>query len=188
MLSFEIGNTTVHLLPLLIVFLIAIIGAILHAFLLSKKNKELAKLCQIGKYNESIILAQKQLNYYHRTLKNRNTKSVMEMIYLHMAISYLGLSNDEQFIHTMTQVADTNPDKHFWLALFYLTRYDSAKFQTQCDILKSMCANENYLSYLSSIKKLQESNDADARNTLLTLNTKLNFKLLQDVSQKFINQ
>ena len=92
MLSFKIGNTTVHLLPLLIVFLIAIIGAVLHAFLLSRKNNELVKLCQIGKYNESIILAQKQLNYYHRTLKNRNTKSVMDMIYLHMAISYLGLS------------------------------------------------------------------------------------------------
>lgn len=188
MLSFEIGNTTVHLLPLLIVFMIAIIGAIFHAFLLSMRNKELVKLCQIGRYNDSIILAQKQLKYYHRTLKNRNTKSVMEMIYLHLAISYLGLSNDEQFIHNITQITDANPEKHFWLSLFYLTKYESVKFQIQYEILESMCANENYLSYLSSVKKLQECDDADSRNTLLILNTKLNFKLLQDISQKIITR
>lgn len=188
MLSFEIGNTTVHVLPLLIVLFIAIIGVAFHAILLSRRNKELVKLCQIGKYNDSIILAQKQLNYYRRTLKNRHTGSVMEMMYLHIAISYFGLLNDEQFVHNIAQINEENLEKHFWLALFYLTKYESNEFQTQYDILETMHVNENYLSYLSSLKKLQECDDSDARNTLLTLTPKLNFKLLQDISQKILNQ
>lgn len=188
MLSFEIGNTTVYLWPVLVVFVIAIIGTILHAVLLLKRNKELAKLCRIGQYNDSIALAKKQLNYYQRTLKTKSTKSVMDMIYLHIAVSYFGLSNDEGFIHNVEQVTDKHPEKHFWLALFYLTKKDYMGFQTQYEILYSAHINENYLSYLLSIKKLQECDDADAKNTLSTLTSKLNFKLLQDISQKIIDQ
>lgn len=188
MLSFEIGNTTVHLLPILVVFIIAIVGTIFHTILLSKRNKKITELCRIGKYNDSITLAKKQLNYYQRTLKNKNTKSLMEMIHLHTAISYLGLSNDEQFIHNIAQVTDKNSEKHFWLALFYLTKKDCTEFQTQYEILSSAHINENYLSYLSSIKKLQECDNADAINTLSALKSKLNYKLLQDISQKIIDQ
>lgn len=188
MLSFEIGNTTVYLWPLLIAFLIAIIGAVFHALILSKRNRKIVKLCQIGKYNDSIVLAQKQLNYYTRTLKNRNTKSAIETINFYIAISYLGLSNDEQFTHHMTQVTDTNSEKHFWLALFHLTKHEFTEFQTEFDKLKSMHVNENYLSYLSSIRKLQECDDVEARTKLSELKSILNFKVLHDISQKTIDQ
>ncbi len=156
--------------------------------MLSKRNKELTELCRNGKYNDSIALAKKQLNYYQHTIKSKSTISVIEMIYLHVAISYLGLSDDEQFIHNIEQVAEANPEKHFWLALFYLTKKDSTEFQTQYEILSSTCINKNYLSYLSSVKKLQESKDADAQIALSALKSKFNFKLLQDISEKIISQ
>lgn len=135
------------------------------------------------------IAIKKQMNYYQQhTLKNKNTKSAVDMIYLTIAVSYLGLSNDDQFLHNIAQVTDKNPEKHFWLALFYLTKKHSTEFQTEYEILSSSHMNENYLLYLSSINKLQECNDADARNTLLTLKSKINFKLLQDTAQKIIDQ
>jgi len=181
----------VHLLPFIIVllaWLLAIAGGIFFAILLSNRNKKIAELCRAGKYTDSIVLAKKQLNYYQRTLKNKNTKSVIETIYLLLAISYLGLSNDEQFIHNITQIDDDNSEKHFWLALFYLLKKDLTKFQTQYDILSSKSINENYLSYLSSIKKLQECDDADARVILSDLKSRLNFKLLQDIAEKIVDQ
>lgn len=186
MLSFKIGNTTVHLWPVIVIFLIAIVGAVIHAILLFNRNKKMVELCRTGEYSGSIALAQKQLNHYRNTLKNKNTKSAMEMIYLHLAISNLGLSNDEEFIHNITQVADDNTEKHFWLSLFYLLKNDSTSFQKHYDILSFRNANANYLSYLLSIKQLQEHDDSDARVVLSTLKSKLNFKLLQDISQKIV--
>ena len=72
----------------------------------------------------------------------------------------------------------------------YYTELQSDKIITPSgyEILYSAHINENYLSYLLSIKKLQECDDADAKNTLSTLTSKLNFKLLQDISQKIIDQ
>lgn len=183
MLSFEIRNTTVHLLPLLMAFLIAVIGGVFHARLLSKRNRDIVELCQAGKYNDSIVLAQKQLNYYKRKLKTQNTKSVMERIYLHIAISYFGLSNDEQFIHNMTQVTDLNPEKHFWLALFYLTKDELDEFEKEYEILTSIRANKKYLSYLSCMRESLEFDDVETQTALSALKSILNFKLLQDISQ-----
>lgn len=187
MLLFKIGNTTVHLWPLIIVFLIALIGVAIHAILLYKKNRRIMELCRAGEYKDSITLAEKQLNYYQRTLKNKNTKSVMELLYLYLAISNLALSNDEQFIHNITQVDDKISDKHFWLALFYLRKNDSANFQIHYDVLSVKEANADYLSYLTSINKLQEKDDIAARSVLVALHPKLNFKILQDISKKFVD-
>lgn len=187
MLSFEIRNTTVHLWPIIIVFLIALVGVVIHTILLSKNNRRVVELCRAGEYKNSITLAEKQLNYYQRTLKSRSTKSAIELLYLHLAISNLAISNDEQFIYNITQIDDEVFDKHFWLALFYLQKKDLANFQTHCDILYVRKANANYLSYLNSINKLQVSDDIDARAVLSTLQTKFNYRLLQDISKKFVD-
>ena len=188
MFSFKIGITTVNLWPLIIIFLIEIIGAMFYAIFRFKRNKKLMELCRTGEYNDSIVLAKKQLNHYSNLLKNKKTKIVIEMIHLHLAISYLGLSNDEQFIHNIAQVADGNLGKHFWLALFYILKKDQTQYQTQYRILSSKGMNENYLTYLSSLNKLQECDDADARAAISALNEELNIKLLYDISQKIIDQ
>lgn len=190
MFSFKVGYVTVDFTPLVIAFFVAIVGGILYKFFLSKRNKKLAELCCKGEYSDLIVLAEKQLNHYQFPLriKKKHTKFMIETIHLFLAISYFALSNDELFIHNMTQVADNNPEKHFWLALFYLLKKDLINFQAQYDILSSKCINENYLLYLTSIEKLQEGDDADARIVLSSLKPKLNYKLLQDISQKIINQ
>lgn len=191
MFSFKLGNTTIYLWPLILVFLIGIWGVIIRASLLSAKNKKMIKLCRIGEYDESIVIASKQLNYYRRVLtvsKNKNTKSIAEMLYLHLAISYFGLSNDNLFIQNIFFVSDDNSEKHFWLALFYLLKNDSDEFQIHYDILSSKRNISDYLSYLSALKQYQKSSDSDARDILSALYSKLNFKLLKDISQKIIEQ
>ena len=69
MLSFKLGNTTVHLWPLIVVLLVVVLGVIIRAVWLSNRNKKMIELCRAGKYNQSISIAAKQLNYYQRVIK-----------------------------------------------------------------------------------------------------------------------
>ena len=189
MLSFEVGNTTIHLWPLIIVLLVGALGVIIRAFWLSNQNKKIADLCHAGKYNESIFIAQKQLNYYERVIKlskNKNAKSMMDILHLYLAISYFGLSNDDLFIQNISLLDDDNAEKHFWLALFHLLKNNLNEFQQHYDILSSKEISANYLSYLTALKKHQEGNDAEARDVLSALYSKFNFKLLKDISSKII--
>lgn len=191
MLSFELGNTTVHLWPLMIVLLVCVLGVIIRIFLLSNQNKKVAKLCRIGKYNESIFIAQKQLNYYERVIKlskNKNAKSMMDILHLYLAISYFGLSNDNLFIQNIFLVDDDNAEKHFWLALFHLLKNNLNEFQQHYDILSSKEISADYLSYLTALREHQEGNAAEAHDVLFALYSKLNFKLLKDISSKIIEQ
>lgn len=193
MFSFKIGIATFDFGPLIVVFLIAIVCAVFNAIFLFKRNKRIVELCRAGEYKDSIALAEKQLNVYGRTfcgrtVQNKNTKAVVETIHECLAISYLGLGNDEQFIHNIEQISDEKLEKHLWYALFYLLKKDSAKFQTHYDSLSLRGASETILTYLSSIHKLQECEDADARATLTVLHSKLNVKLLQDISESFVER
>ena len=191
MLSFKLGNTTVHLWPLIVVLLVAVLGVIIRAVWLSNLNKKMIELCRAGKYNQSISIAAKQLNYYQRVIKlskNGHTKSIMDILHLYLAISYFGLSNDNLFIQNISLVDENNSEKHFWLALFYLLKNNLNEFQQHYDILSSKEISADYLSYLTALKKHQEGNDSEARDALSALYSKLNFSLLKDISKRIIEQ
>lgn len=187
MLSIKLGNTTIYFWPLVLVFAIAVVGFVIRVFWLSNTTKRMIKLCRTGKYRESIVIASKQLNYYERILivsKNKNTKATVDILYLYIAISNLGLHNDNMFIQNIHSVSENNYEKHFWLALFYLLKNDLDEFQNHYDTLSSKHVNPNYLVYLSALKQYREDSDSGAGDILSDIYSKLNFELLKTISQK----
>lgn len=196
MFTFKIGHTTVHIWPFIIVLFITILGFFISIRFVYRRSKKIVTFCREGEYEKSISLASKQLHYYQRLLKKdilgksgkRNANSMIENLSIYLAISHLGLSDDEQFIQNMDRVNDENSAKHFWLALFYLIKNNFTDFQTHFDILSSENVSSDSLSYLTSIKTLKECNhDPDARDVLSALYSKLDFKLLKDISEKIMN-
>ena len=185
MLSFTMGNTTIHLWPLMILLVIATVLCILRVFSLQHTNKKIVRLCRAGESDMAIALATKQLNYYRRVLamsKNKNTSAVVDMLYLCIAISYLGLANDSLFIQYIGSVSEENIEKHFWLALFYLLKDNVDEFQLHYGILLTKPLNPDYTSFLLVLKQYRENGSPASRESLIALRPKLKFKLLQDLS------
>ena len=61
MFSFQVGNTTVHLLSILVWVAVILIVLVVSAFSKKRQIDSMAKLCQNGEYEKSILLANKLL-------------------------------------------------------------------------------------------------------------------------------
>ena len=115
MLSFEIGNTTVHLAPLLI-FIVVIL--LLTVIVKTKQINSMKKLCQSGDYEKSIFLANKLITYYTRSFKLyrvKRTKLEIEAFHVWLAISYLGLSKNDMFWEHINKVEQQQNLRYCWM-------------------------------------------------------------------------
>lgn len=184
-----IGNTTIYLWPIFLVFALTMVGVIIRWFWLSIRIHRVVKTCQSAQYSESILIATKLLNYYERAykaLKSKNAKVTIDVLNLYLAISYYGCSDSVHFIKHISLIDDTNIQKHFWLALFNLLEYDCGKFQHYYDVLTSKRQATNYLAYLNAIQLYEEGKNVDAKEIMRKLYPELKFVLLKDIAQKII--
>ena len=128
MLTFEIGNTTVHLAPLLIFIAVILpVTVLLTAVVKTKQINSMKKLCQSGDYEKSIFLANKLITYYTRSYKLyrvKRTKLEIEAFHIWLAISYLGLSKYDMFWDHINKVEQQQNLKHYWIATYYVLQKD----------------------------------------------------------------
>ena len=107
MLSFQVGNTTVHLLPTLIWVAIVLMVFVVSLFTIKKQIASMKRLCQNGEYEKSIALASKLLTRYtisYKLFRGKNVKLSIEHFHSWLAISYLGLSNYDLFWEHINQI------------------------------------------------------------------------------------
>ena len=128
MLSFEIGNTTVHLSPSLIfIFVVLPMIVLVTAIVKTKQMNTMKKLCQSGDYEKSIVLANKLLTYYTRGYKLyrfKRIKQEIEVFHVWLAISYLGLSKYDTFWDHINKVEQHENLKHCWIGTYYVLQKD----------------------------------------------------------------
>ena len=184
MFTIQINNTTIHLWPLFIVLIIAIICGVIRMFIQTRASRLLVKSCQTAQYEKAIKIGKRMLKSYEQTYsfsKKKQVRQAINTLNIYLSISYYGISQHELFLKHIRMVEDSIPEKHFWLALYYLVENDIDAFEKTCDVLASQNGSPNYLVYLNAVKLYKDGNCAEAEKIMQQISPKLNFVILKDI-------
>ena len=185
MLSFEIGNTTVHLAPLLI-FIVVILPTIvlLTAIVKTKQINSMKKLCQSGDYEKSIFLANKLIAYYTRSYKLyrvKRTKLEIEAFHTWLAISYLGLSKYDMFWEHINKVEQQQNLKYVWISTYYVLQKDVEQMKLYKEKIKPTEEMKNTLALLTGVVLCEEGKVIEGKEILSEILPNLNFELTKQI-------
>lgn len=184
MFTIQINNTTIHLWPLFIVLIIAIICGVIRMFIQTRASRLLVKSCQTAQYEKAIKIGKRMLKSYEQIYSFQKTKQVRQAINtlnIYLSISYYGISQYELFLKHIRMVEDSIPEKHFWLALYYLVENDVDAFEKAYDVLGSQNISSNYLMYLNAVQLKKEGKCDEAGKIMHELYPKLNYAILKEL-------
>ena len=185
MLSFEIGNTTVHLAPLLIFIAVILpVTVLLTAVVKTKQINSMKKLCQSGDYEKSIFLANKLITYYTRSYKLyrvKRTKLEIEAFHIWLAISYLGLSKYDMFWDHINKVEQQQNLKHYWIATYYVLQKDIDQVKVYKEKIEPTEEMKNTLTLLSGVVLCEEGKISEGKEILSEILPNLNFELTKQI-------
>ena len=189
MLSFEIGNTTVHLAPLLI-FIVVILPTIvlLTAIVKTKQINSMKKLCQSGDYEKSIFLANKLITYYTRSYKLyrvKRTKLEIETFHIWLAISYLGLSKYDMFWDHINKVEQQQNLKYCWIGTYYVLQKDVEQVKFYKEKIKPTEEMKNTLALLTGVVLCEEGKEIEGKEILSEISPNLNFELTKQIVSNY---
>ena len=185
MLSFEIGNTTVHLAPLLI-FIVVILPAIVLLIAIGKTKQinSMKKLCQSGDYEKSILLANKLIKYYTRSYKLyrvKRTKLEIEAFHVWLAISYLGLSKYDMFWDHINKVEQQQNLKYCWIATYFVLQNDIEQVKLYKEKIEPTEEMKNTLALLTGVVLCEEGKVSEGKEILSEILPNLNFELTKQI-------
>jgi hypothetical protein len=183
--SFEIGNTTVHLAPLLI-FIVVIfpVTVLLTAIVKAKQINSMKKLCQSGDYEKSIFLANKLITYYTRSYKLyrvKRTKLEIEAFHIWLAISYLGLSKYDMFWEHIEKVEQQQNVKYCWIAMYYVLQNDMEQVKLYKEKIEPTEEMKNTLALLTGVVLCEEGKVSEGKEILFEILPNLNFELTKQI-------
>ncbi len=185
MLSFEIGNTTVHLAPLLIFIVVILpVTVLLTAIVKTKQINSMKKLCQSGDYEKSIFLANKLITYYTRSFKLyrvKRTKLEIEAFHVWLAISYLGLSKYDMFWEHINKVEQQQNLKYCWIATYYVLQNDIEQVKLYKEKIEPTEEMKNTLALLTGIVLCEEGKVSEGKEILSEILPNLNFELTKQI-------
>lgn len=185
MLTFEIGNTTVHLAPLLIFIAVILpVTVLLTAVVKTKQINSMKKLCQSGDYEKSIFLANKLITYYTRSYKLyrvKRTKLEIEAFHIWLAISYLGLSKYDMFWDHINKVEQQQNLKHCWIATYYVLQKDIDQVKVYKEKIEPTEEMKNTLTLLSGVVLCEEGKINEGKEILSEILPNLNFELTKQI-------
>ena len=189
MLSFEIGNTTVHLAPLLI-FIVVILPTIvlLTAIVKTKQINSMKKLCQSGNYEKSIFLANKLIAYYTRSYKLyrvKRTKLEIEAFHTWLAIAYLGLSKYDMFWDHINKVEQQQNLKYSWIGTYYVLQKDVEQVKLYKEKIKPTEEMKNTLALLTGVVLCEEGKEIEGKEILSEILPNLNFELTKQIVSNY---
>ncbi|MBQ3490298.1 MAG: hypothetical protein IJA86_06890 [Clostridia bacterium] len=190
MLSFEIGNTTVHLAPLLI-FIVVILPAtvLLTAIVKTKQINSMKKLCQSGDYEKSIFLANKLITYYTRSYKLyrvKRTKLEMEAFHVWLAISYLGLSKYDMFWDHINKLEQQQNLKYCWIGIYYVLQKDIEQMKLYKEKIEPTEEMKNTLALLTGVVLCEEGKVIEGKEILSEILPNLNFELTKQIVSSYL--
>lgn len=185
MLSFEIGNTTVHLAPSLIFIVVILpVTVLLTAIVKTKQINSMKKLCQSGDYEKSIFLANKLITYYTRGYKLyrvKRTKLEIEAFHCWLAISYLGLSKYDMFWEHIEKVEQQQNLKHCWIATYYVLQNDIEQVKLYKEKIEPTEEMKNTLALLTGVVLCEEGKVSKGKEILFEILPNLNFELTKQI-------
>ncbi len=185
MLSFEIGDTTVHLAPLLI-FIVVIV--LLTAIVKTKQINSMKKLCQSGDYEKSIFLANKLITYYTRSFKLYRVKRIkleIEAFHVWLAISYLGLSKNDMFWEHINKVEQQQNLKYCWIAMYFVLQNDIEQVKLYKEKIEPTEEMKNTLALLTGVVLCEEGKVSKGKEILSEILPNLNFELTKQIVLKY---
>ena len=189
MFSFEIGNTTVHLAPLLIfVFVILPAIVLITAIVKTKQINSMKKLCQSGDYEKSIFLANKLITYYTRSYKLyrvKRTKLEIEAFHIWLAISYLGLSKYDMFWDHINKVEQQQNLKYCWIGTYYVLQKDVEQVKLYKEKIKPTEEMKNTLALLTGVVLCEEGKEIEGKEILSEIFPNLNFELTKQIVSNY---
>lgn len=185
MLSFEIGNTTVHLAPLLIFIVVILpVTVLLTAIVKTKQINSMKKLCQSGDYGKSIFLANKLITYYTRSYKLyrvKRTKLEIEAFHIWLAISYLGLSKYDMFWDHINKVEQQPNLKYCWISTYYVLQKDIQQVKLYKEKIEPTEEMKNTLALLTGVVLCEEGKVSEGKEILSEILPNLNFELTKQI-------
>ena len=185
MFSFEIGNTTVHLLPLLIfAFIILPAIALITAFVKTKQINSMKRLCQSGDYGGSIALGNKLIKYFTRGYKIyrvKRTKLSIEAFHVWLAISYLGSAKYDMFWDHINKVEQQQNLKYCWICTYYILQKDIEQVKHYKEKIEPTEEMKDTLKLLSGIVMCEEGKADEGKAILSEILPKLNFELTKQI-------
>jgi len=189
MLSFEIGNTTVHLAPLLIFIVVILpVTVLLTAIVKTKQINSMKKLCQSGDYEKSILLANKLITYYTRSYKLyrvKRTKLEIEAFHVWLAISYLGLSKYDMFWEHINKVEQQQNLKYCWIATYYVLQNDIQQVKFYKEKIEPTEEMKNTLSFFTGVVLCEEGKVSEGKEILSEIVSNLNFELTKQIALNY---
>ena len=189
MLSFEIGNTTVHLAPLLIFIVVILpVTVLLIAIVKTKQINSMKKLCQSGDYEKSIFLANKLITYYTRSYKLyrvKRTKLEIETFHIWLAISYLGLSKYDMFWDHINKVEQQQNLKYCWIGTYYVLQKDVEQVKFYKEKIKPTGEMKNTLALLTGVVLCEEGKEIEGKEILSEIFPNLNFELTKQIVSNY---
>ena len=185
MLSFEIGNTTVHLAPFLIFIVVILpVTVLLTAIVKTKQINSMKKLCLSGDYEKSIFLANKLITYYTRSYKLyrvKRTKLEIEAFHVWLAISYLGLSKYDMFWEHINEVKQQQNLKYCWIATYYVLQNDIEQVKFYKEKIEPTEEMKNTLALLTGVVLCEEGKVSEGKEILSEIFPNLNFELTKQI-------
>lgn len=184
MFSFQVGNTTFHLLPLMVsIFILFAIFA--FSFILRLVQlKSMKKLCLAGEYEKSILLAKKLLKFYTRSynlFRGKSTRSSIEGLHIWFAINYLGLSKYDMFWEHINKVDEQKDIKYSWIATYYVFQKDVEQIKHYARKIEQTEEMKNTVALLNGVILCEEGKTDEGKRILNLLLPKLSFALTKQI-------
>lgn len=185
MLSFEIGDITVHLAPSLIFIVVILpVTVLLTAIVKTKQINSMKKLCQSGDYEKSIFLANKLITYYTRSFKLyrvKRTKLEIEAFHVWLAISYLGLSKNDMFWEHINKVEQQQNLKYCWIATYFVLQNDIEQVKLYKEKIEPTEEMKNTIALLTGVVLCEEEKVSEGKEILSEILPNLNFELTKQI-------
>ena len=185
MLSFQVGNTTVHLLPLVIfIFVILPITVLFTGIIKTKQINSMKTLCRLGDYEKSILLANKLISYYtcsYKLYRIKRTKQEIEAFHVWLAISYLGLSKYDMFWDHINKVEQQQNLKYCWIGTYYVLQKDVEQVKFYKEKIKPTEEMKNTLALLTGVVLCEEGKVIEGKEILSEILPNLNFELTKQI-------
>ncbi len=190
MLSFQIGNTTVHLFPLLIfIFAVFPVIAIFTSIIKIKQISSMKKLCQSGDYEKSILLANKLIAYFTRSYKLyrvKRTKLNIETFHIWLAISYLGLSKYDMFWEHINKVEQQQNLIYCWIGTYYVLQKEIDQVKLYKEKIEPTEETKNTLALFTGVVLCEEGKVSEGNEILSEILPNLNFELTKQIVLNYI--
>ncbi len=189
MLSFQIGKTTVYLLPLVIyVFVVLPVILLFTCIIKIKQINSMKKACQSGDYEKSILLANKLITSFTRSYKLyrvKRTKLAIEAFHIWLAISYLGLSQYDMFWESINKVEQHPNAKYAWIGTYYVLKKDIEQVKIYRDKIEPTEETKNTLALFTGVVMCEEGNVSEGKEILSEILPKLNFELTKKIASNY---